>query len=890
MDAPSPPSELFAAVPHLVVVDHTVLEVSPGVADELGCDPAPLLGPIEEIGQRLDDDSIDDLISGASTLRFRLGATLSDRPVRLRRLGEHEGRTWLEIRSLADEFRLQSLLRRSSLGHMLLDADIQLKWSMTSNDISDVFPGDDPMNWIELMDPDDMETLGKAIAAVGADPNLSRTVRHRLNADRTYTIIDTVESAIHDPDLRGVLVRSRLEDSAIAESVGGAAPYAGMTVSDHMPIGVILASDQGKVLHRNSAAAELAAARAGGLIVPDGEERWIFDHLDVDASARYRAVFTSAVGGSAAHCTVPSPTQEGRSLRVSVSPAAASTVVLTIEDTTDLAEAESALRTSNRLLEALDSHSEDLVLVFDAVGRSRYVSSSVRRHLGEYAQIERASDVLDFVHDPDRPLVDDLVQRVRANPNTSGGIEFRVVLDGEAPGRWHHATMTNLLDDPDVQGMVLTLRDVHERHLVERELRFRATHDALTTLPDRAALQSQLETLLRKAEAEGTRTALVFCDVDNFKLINDRAGHRIGDLVLTEVASRLRSALRSGDFVGRFGGDEFVVVAPDADDEEHAIALATRVFESVVGPARCDDVDVEISLSMGVAITDSDCTTAAGLLHRGDLAMYESKRRGRGRLSPYSADIDLEGREQGAMRADLHRAIDESQLTLHYQPIRALKAGLESGVESLARWEHPEQGLIDAKRFLAIAESSGMTGELGDELVRLACADQQDWLAGYEGFISINLSSSQLGHPDAATSLLDGMREHGGDPSRLIIELTEAAFAQGPTVQANLDQFRAAKVRVFLDDFGVGYSSLSHLHHFPVDGIKIDASIVTPTVDDDLVRLIVGVATTLGIRTVAEGVETAEQLEIVTRHGVDYAQGHYLGRPERRLPGPQGVA
>ncbi len=250
-------------MPHFVVCDGVIESVGPEVASELGCDVHALLGLLDQIGTRLDDATFDDLRNGTSALRVRLGAELSDRPVRLRRLGSDGDRSWIEIRSLANEFRAESLLRRSGMGHMLISPAIELHGSMTSNDLADVFPGDNPLNWVELMDPDDMQTLGKAIHKVGKDPNLRKVVRHRLNADRTYTIIDTVESALHDPDLRAVLVRSRLEDSATADLANGAAPYAGITVSDHMTIGVVVASMTGKVLHRNSVAAELVGARAG---------------------------------------------------------------------------------------------------------------------------------------------------------------------------------------------------------------------------------------------------------------------------------------------------------------------------------------------------------------------------------------------------------------------------------------------------------------------------------------------------------------------------------------------------------------------------------------------------------------------------------------------------
>ena len=902
-------SNLSDALSHVRVVGGRITHVSPAVWTELDCAPGALPSTLEGLGTRLDDTTFEELCRGVAPVRLRLGPELHDRPIRLRRLDIHdansgggdsgdensgEGReeqkgdeqeeVWLEVRSLAAEFRAESLLRRSGLAHMLISPSIDLEWSMSSNDLNDVLPGDDPRNWIELMDADDMQTLGKAIFAVGADPNLRRTVSHRLNADRTYTIVDHVESALHDPDLRAVLVRSHLEEHAGPFAPSDArAPFAGIAVSDHMPIGVVVASSTGTVLHRNAVASELVGARVGQLVVPDGDEPWMMSRLAPDQAARYQAVFAAACAGRPAHCTVNSPFDSSTWLRLSISPAAASTVVLTIEDTTDLAVAESALRASTRLLEAVNSHSEDLVIVFDARGRSRYVNSTTRRRLGDVESIDHLDDFVAAVDDTDRDVVGDLVRRVTSQPSMSGEIAFRVGSADDAAGRWHQATMTNLIDDPDVQGVMLTVRDVHERHLVERELQFKATHDALTSLPDRSALQTRLEALLQENTDGVRRTSLTFCDVDNFKLINDRAGHRVGDMVLTEVADRLRSALRSSDFVGRFGGDEFVVVAPDVADEVQAMELAQRLFNAVTGTARCDDIDVEISVSMGVALTDSECTTASGLLNHADMAMYTSKQRGRGQVALYSPTAAAGEASDVRLHDELRSAIDDGTLTLHYQPIVPLTAKLGPAYESLARWEHPLHGVITAKRLFDIAESGGLAKDLGAELFRLAHDDDRPWFTGSDrgGFVTVNVGASQLGHPDAASRFVDGLREREVDPSTLVIELTEASFAQGLVVQRNLDVLRAAGMRIFLDNFGVGYSSLSQLHHFPVDGIKIDSSVMSPKVNESLVKLIVSVASTLGILTVAEGIETTEQLDTIMRLGVDYAQGYLLGHPMR---------
>ncbi len=885
------PLDLLDAVPHLVVRAGVIEHVSGEVAAELDCEVGALVGRLDEIGHHLDDDDFDDLMTGRSSIRVRLGESLADRPAQLRRLGVDGDRTWIEIRSLANEFRAEALLRRSGLGHMLISPNSWVHWSMASDELLEVMPGDDPIKWVELMDADDMQAIMLAVHDVANDPNLRRTLTHRLVGDDEHIVVDTIESVVFDPDLRAVLMRSRLErvvDDPIDQD-GTRAPWPGISVSDHMPIGVLVASRDGRVLHRNAVAAELLNVRSGQMLVPVGDGPCVVAELEAEDRASVVAMVAAAADGQPGHCTVPSPRSVDRWLRISGSPSTATTIVVTIEDVTELTETERALRASNRLLEALDAHSEDLVMVFDLDGASRYASSSILRHLGAEAEVGHAQDVMRYVHPPDRTLVSDLIDRVRSQPGIVEEIEFRIDVEGVGNARWHHATITNLLEDPDVNGVVLTLRDVHERHVVERELRFRATHDALTTLPDRAALQARLEAMLRDAQRDQKPVALMFCDIDHFKSINDRAGHHVGDQVLTEVAERLRSSLRSSDVVGRFGGDEFVVVVPDVDDEPHAFAVAQRIFDTVTGPVESEVGTIEIAVSMGVAVSDEECATASALLQRADLAMYEAKAQGRGRFSMFSPSTDGAGSERDTLRADLEDAIVQRQLSAHYQPIVPLRDGLAPGVEAFVRWEHPALGLIEARRFVGIAEGAGLIGGLGEALVELVGANLSARADRSDDFVSINLSPAQIAAADAPETTLDQIERAGLPPERVAVEVTEAAFAQDPRVRLHLDGLRKSGVRVFLDDFGIGYSSLGHLRRFPVDGLKIDAGVINPQVDERLVSLIVSVASAMDVRTIAEGVETDEQLELIRQLGVDFAQGYLLGRPTPMSPVGSGV-
>ncbi len=880
-----PPRDSFAMdllrnIPHFVVRDRFVVATSPALDDELGHDMSSILGvALADIGRPLDDTQFERLVSGDDIMRVRLSVALRDVPIRLRMLGSTNEGVVIEVRSLAHEYRLESLLRRSDYGHMVLRPSIELEWSMTSNALASVFPGDDPMKWVELMDPDDMQVLGTAIAEVGADPNLTRVVRHRLNADRTYSIIDTVESAVHDPDIRGVLVRSRLEDDVMttSESTGS---FAGTAVSDHMPLGVIMASHSGKILHRNAVAWDLIDARAGLSLLADSETDCLLSGLSAEHLEAFNAAFATAVSGAPSHVTVQSPADPERWLRFSIAPSAASTIVILVEDMTDLAVAEQAVKASNRLLEALDTHSEELVLVFDADGERRYASSSVPRLLGTEEAPRRANDVFAFLHPDDRISISNAFLRVQSEPTHTESIFARILTPGSPDeGRWHQGVVTNLLDDANIQGVVWTLRDVHERHIAEIDLEFRASHDELTALPERAAIQRHLAEALETNEHE---TAVVFCDVDNFKLVNDSVGHDVGDLVLAEVAARLRSAVRSVDLVGRFGGDEFVIVAPGITNQNEAVALAERVFAAACGRATCNGVDVEINLSMGVAISSPTMTDAGELMKHADIAMYEAKRGGRGRFELFTPGMGDGLRDRLRVQADLVESINRRELLLHYQPIIPTGAtpGLQAGFEGLARWRHPDRGMIDASLFIPVAEESGLMESLGAELLRLACSDLDSWSSSLHGFVAINMSPSQLRQNNTAAKLIDGLTETGTDPSRIVVELTEASLAHGSTVLENLRTFRRAGMKIYLDDFGTGYSSLSQLRRFPVDGVKIDRAFISPSVDTELVSLIVGVAKSLGIHTVAEGVETQPQLDHLAELGVDLAQGYLLGRPQ----------
>ncbi len=409
---------------------------------------------------------------------------------------------------------------------------------------------------------------------------------------------------------------------------------------------------------------------------------------------------------------------------------------------------------------------------------------------------------------------------------------------------------------------------------------FQITHDDLTSLPERAATLSHLRRCLQVASKEN-ETAVLFCDIDNFKLVNDRLGHDAGDELLTEVASRLRSVVRGVDLVGRYGGDEFVVVTPGVTDPAEATEFAARVFEAVTGPMSCAGVRVSVSVSMGLVISGEDDRSAQSLLNKADLAMYEAKRNGRGRLELFRPGMADRAADRTRNQALLVDAIKNDELVIHFQHVVPAdpRSDHPTGVEALARWQHPTDGLVMPDAFLNDAEESGFITTLGTHLIRIAIRDFVQWPGEAPEFLAVNMSPQQLGVEGVSVHILDAIREFDLDPARVVVELTEGAFAKGQPVLDNLRSFREHGVRIFLDDFGTGYSSLSYLRRFPVDGIKIDQSFLHPTLDQGLVKIIVEIALTMGVVTVAEGIETKESLEQVAALGVTYAQGYLIDRP-----------
>jgi diguanylate cyclase (GGDEF)-like protein len=381
---------------------------------------------------------------------------------------------------------------------------------------------------------------------------------------------------------------------------------------------------------------------------------------------------------------------------------------------------------------------------------------------------------------------------------------------------------------------------------------------------------------------------VLFLDLDHFKVVNDSLGHSLGDRLLVAIAERLAVALRPGDTVARFGGDEFVVLCEDLVTQHDAIAIAERVDEAVSGPFVIDDTEVFVGVSIGIALPDDTEADPETLIRDADAAMYRAKDRGRSRWELFDNAMRASAVDRLDIENALRRALDRRELRVFYQPVIDLVTGRVTGVEALLRWEHSERGLLNPSDFITVAEETGLIVPIGSWVLDQACRQVQRWHASAERrsplSVAINISGRQLGHPRLVEDLASVLHDTSIDPSLVELEITESVLMDDVEMSAEtLGRLHALGVHLAVDDFGTGYSSLSYLRRFPVDILKVDQSFVDGLGEDSsdsaIVTAIITLAHTLGLSAVAEGVESALQLTELRRLGCDRAQGFHMARP-----------
>ncbi len=476
------------------------------------------------------------------------------------------------------------------------------------------------------------------------------------------------------------------------------------------------------------------------------------------------------------------------------------------------------------------------------------------------------------------------LQRLLSQALEEGFAEAEIDLYRAGPRqtRWYHCRAVSA----DL-GLAVTLRDITELKEKEHQLRDLALTDALTKLPNRRWMQNHLPKLLDAARASGEIAAVLFIDLDNFKMINDTLGHKSGDEFLCEVAACLRSAVRKHDHVLRLGGDEFMVLLHDMSRAETALEIASHLLErlSKVDPMQGMS-GMRPRASIGVAFYPDDAADADSLVQAADIAMYEAKHAGKGRVTRYSIKMQQQITDRVALESALSTAVGDHQLLLYLQPRASTMTGRLIGFEALVRWQHPKLGLISPERFIPLAEESSLISDIGNWVVERTCAMLADWAGRGLGVypVSINVSARQLTSPAFRDHLQACMARYGVLPSQLAIELTESTMVSDSGVsQRELEALEAMGLRLMIDDFGTGYSSLARLHRLNVDVLKIDQSFVQNLAPDSesylLCQAMTQLARSLGIATVAEGVETAQQLRLLRLMGCDEIQGYIASPP-----------
>jgi diguanylate cyclase (GGDEF)-like protein len=562
---------------------------------------------------------------------------------------------------------------------------------------------------------------------------------------------------------------------------------------------------------------------------------------------------------------------------------------LTHEDISERQNLSDRLEENNRLLRQRTTHLQAIIDNFP--GGITFTDE----HLRVVVANEQVKQLLDlperlFANGP--PSVEDILRFNAERGEYGAGDLEKLVATRLALGN-HKKPYMSERERPDgtiieVRGVPLAsggnvsiYMDMTERRRAEVRIAHMAHHDALTDLPNRVLLQDRLEQALSRLPT-GEQLAVLCLDLDGFKMVNDTLGHPVGDTLLKAVAERLRGCIRKSDTVARIGGDEFAILMVAIENDDDVTDLAERIIQSIHAPYDLDHNHVNVGISIGIAVAPNDGVDPNQLLKNADLALYRAKAEGRGSYDFFEPEMDVRMRARRAMELDLRRALGNNEFELYYQPLVNLQRNEVCGFEALLRWHHPARGMVSPADFIPVAEDIGLIVPIGEWALRHACGEAASWPDHIK--IAVNLSPAQFKSQSLVQSVVSALAASGLPGCRLELEITESALLQNnDTTLATLRQLRALGVQISMDDFGTGYSSLGYLQNFPFDKIKIDRSFISNLSKGHgsvaILRAIVSLAKSLGMTTIAEGVETSEQLETVRAEGCTEMQGYLFSPP-----------
>ena len=563
-------------------------------------------------------------------------------------------------------------------------------------------------------------------------------------------------------------------------------------------------------------------------------------------------------------------------------------------------QARHQLRQSDELHRYIVNSSPDIVFMLDGQGHFRFLNTRVEALLGYRPADLEGRHISHLVEEEDLGRLDWAFRDPTINPDNPRTIELRLKSRGSIRGNRHFEVTAFPVAREAENGIPIsetygTARDITERKEAEAFINFQAYHDLLTRLPNRALFKDRLGLGISQSERNNQKLAVMFIDLDRFKVINDSLGHAMGDRLLQAVAHRLESCLRQGDTLSRFGGDEFTLLLPEIHSIEDARTIARKLIKALETPVKLGEHEAFVGVSIGIAIYPDSGTGLEELIQQADVAMYHVKGRGKDGYQFFSESMNINTTHRLGLERDLRRALQAEELRVYYQPQVSLRTGLCRGFEALIRWNHPTRGLLHPGEFLPLAEETRLIGDLSEWVLATACRELGQFIKECDDDLklSVNFSPMQVEHPHFVDRLIHKLEHYDLPPEKLEIEITENMIINDlDQISRKLDQLSNYGVNIAIDDFGTGYSSLNYLHRLPIHTLKVDQSFVRGIRHGDegacIVNAIVAMARGLKLNIVAEGVESHEQLSYLRDLGCDSVQGFYFGdaRPVSQLELP----